>query len=53
MLKKIVGKKKFFEFRLTSNRGIPKYQDLAFCLELQLWRRNTGADGCKVQLLVE
>jgi hypothetical protein len=27
-----LGKKIFFEFRLTSNPGIPEYRDLAFCL---------------------
>jgi hypothetical protein len=26
--------KKFFEFCLTSNPGIPEYRDLAFCLRI-------------------
>jgi hypothetical protein len=35
-----LGKKKFFEFCLTSNPGIPEYRDLAFCLRIptQDWK---------------
>jgi hypothetical protein len=34
-VKIIVGQKQFFfEFRLTSNPGIPEYRDLAFCLRI-------------------
>ncbi len=35
MFKQNCWQKKFFQFRLTSNPGIPKYQDLAFCLRIQ------------------